>query len=157
MVMTAKRLAKKQKSKRKKGPSKEANLDLYVAQAMAHSNELAQLPNNDPRPRKARAACLPILVGLVFGLVCLFMIYGIAAKLGPAHTKLWLFAAGTSLFMKVFVNDMLKVALLAVCLKCADQINGESSEFLNAVSERLRQAAEAVAEGGEDASEIMGV
>ena len=155
-IVVEKRMTKKKKMRGKqKEREAQANLDLYVAQAIAHGNALEGLQSNDPRPRKAKASCLPIVVALVCGLGCLFMIYGIAAKLGPAHTKMWMYAAGTSLLMKALINDMLKITVLAVFLKCADNINTESSELLTAITERIRQAAELAAEGGEDAADFM--
>jgi hypothetical protein len=62
-----------------------ADLNAYVAAAIAQRAQLhkLQVKGNVPLPRKAVAVCIPVLVGLIIGLLCLFMIYGIAAKLGP--------------------------------------------------------------------------
>lgn len=67
------------------------DLDAYVAAAIAHNTELRKrrTKGNIALPRKPVAACVPVLVGLICGLLCLFMIYGIAAKLGPVSCRVF--------------------------------------------------------------------
>lgn len=75
------------------------DLNAYVAAAIAHRNALhkLQIKGNVPLPRKAVAVCIPVLVGLVSGLLCLFMIYGIAAKLGPVSCQNFAFVVSRAI------------------------------------------------------------
>jgi hypothetical protein len=65
-----------------------ADLDAYVTACMAERSVLQERRAEGifPLPRKPSAACVPVLVGLICGLLSLFMIYGIAAKLGPVRS-----------------------------------------------------------------------
>jgi hypothetical protein len=69
------------------------------------------------RPRHAKMSALPFCYGLTFGFGGLFMIYGVAANLGPDATLVWLVASVTALAMKVFLADPLKVAFAAVLMQ----------------------------------------
>eukprot|EP01043_Picozoa_sp_COSAG02_P045430 COSAG02_NODE_4149_length_5710_cov_6.668330_6_plen_632_part_00 len=64
------------------------DLDAYVAACVAERNTLQkrQAQGVPPLPRKPSAACVPVLLSLICGLLSLFMIYGIAAKLGPVRS-----------------------------------------------------------------------
>ncbi len=73
------------KNVKRKANKKTISLDAYVDACIAKNIELEnrQVTARVPLPRKPSAACVPVLVGLICGLLSLFMIYGIAAKLGP--------------------------------------------------------------------------
>jgi Ca2+-dependent lipid-binding protein len=68
-------------------------------------------------PRGTSQAMLPLCYGLIIGGGGLLTVAGIAAKLGPESTKLWLMSAMGSLLIKVVLVDPIKVCLTAAVIQ----------------------------------------
>ena len=83
------------------------------------------------------ASTMPVAVAFAIGLFGIFMIYGLAAGLGPENTKVWLIAAASSFVTKVFCTQPLRVLASAVFLKLADSFH----------STTMRQIAKLLQEG----------
>jgi hypothetical protein len=88
-------------------------------------------------PRPMSASTMPVAVAFAIGLFGIFMIYGLAAGLGPENTKVWLIAAASSFVTKVFCTQPLRVLASAVFLKLADSFH----------STTMRQIAKLLQEG----------
>ena len=79
------------------------------------------------RPFKlASKSMLPFGYGLVFGCAGLFMIYGVAANLGPEKTQLWLITAMNSLLIKIAVADPCKLAAVAALTQHAEHLASDA-------------------------------
>lgn len=79
-----------------------------------------------PRPRHAKFSAMPFCYGLIFGVGGLFMIYGVAANLGPEQTKLWLITSIISLAIKIFFADPIKIVAAAALLQCAERFESNT-------------------------------
>lgn len=87
-----------------------------------------------PRPRPPKMSTVPFCYGFACGFGGLFMIYGVAANLGPEQTKLWLITSVSALGMKMCFSDPLKIFASTVFLQIAESLEssvlGDIAAFL---------------------------
>ena len=112
--------------------AKEAEEAALAAQAAADKWEGPAI-----KVRKHSQVFWPLAYGFVFGFGALFMIYGIAAGLGPERTKQWLAAAFISLVLKVFFMDPMKVAAMACFVQYAEGLDSEIMQRLADVARNV--------------------
>ena len=79
-------------------------------------------------PRPFVSSVVPVAVAVGIGLFGIWMIFGLAANLGPENTKVWLIAAATSFVTKMFLIQPARVCGSAVVLKCADKFHSARLE-----------------------------
>ena len=79
-------------------------------------------------PRPPISLLYPVLFALGVGCAGLFLIYGLAASLGPENTKLWLLSAASSFGMKMFIIQPMRVCLAVLLMKCADAFRSDTLE-----------------------------
>ena len=75
-----------------------------------------------PRPRPPKMSTVPFCYGFACGFGGLFMIYGVAANLGPEQTKLWLITSVSALGMKMCFSDPLKIIASTGFLQVAESL-----------------------------------